>query len=80
LIDKELMIDPIKIKKSLAVKIQVAEKGTNTSPVEVRTMSDVIGNTIGKRMRMSLMVTKPAMICYFEQLCLLSWVSRLGDK
>jgi hypothetical protein len=41
LIDKETMIDPIEIKKSSNVKIQVAEKGTNTNPVEVGTTSDV---------------------------------------
>jgi len=39
LIDKEKMIYPIEIKKSLAVKIQVVEKGTNTSLVEVKTKS-----------------------------------------
>jgi hypothetical protein len=41
LIDRETMIDLIEIKKSSAVKIKVAEKGTNTSPVEVKTTSDV---------------------------------------
>ena len=35
------MIDHIEIKKSSVVKIQVTEKGTNTSPIEVKTTSDV---------------------------------------
>jgi hypothetical protein len=41
LIDKETMIDPIEIKKSSAVKIQVAEKGTNTNSIKEKTYLDV---------------------------------------
>jgi hypothetical protein len=37
LIDKETMSDPIEIKKSSAVKIQVAEKGTNIDPINITT-------------------------------------------
>jgi prefoldin subunit 5 len=38
LIDKETLIDPIEIKKSSVVKIQVAEKETKTSSFEVETV------------------------------------------
>jgi hypothetical protein len=41
LIDKETMTNPIEIKKSSSVKIQVSRKGTNTNIVEVQTTSNV---------------------------------------
>jgi len=41
LIDKERISEPIEIKKSSTIQIQVAEKGTNTNLVQVRTTSNV---------------------------------------
>jgi hypothetical protein len=40
LIDKETIIGPIEIEKSLDVKIQTMEKGTNTNPIDITNPKD----------------------------------------
>jgi hypothetical protein len=44
LISKETMIDPIELEKSLDVKIQVMEKGTNIDPINITTQKDANPN------------------------------------
>ena len=38
--NKEALTNPIELEKSLDVKIQIVEKGTNTNPINITTQKD----------------------------------------